>query len=874
MAGDKDKTRGLNLRDIPGLAAMLAVDRWCIWYWRVLIRKDGTKGKTKVPVIPGTGRNVRVNDLEGVVGYDVASAAVLAEDAAGVGWRMKDDFGRVAIDIDHCRDPRTGKIDGWALAILAAAPGAYWEVTPSGTGIRIIGRLGGPPGAFQGRLRVKAWVDGLEGSDSAEERAWWGEGIKARAQIEIFHACARFLTVTGWNPAGDCTVDITPVVEWLMERAEKGKTIEGKAERADDDGLSLRGHIEDVVAALGKIANDDLGWDDWSKTGMAVRGATGGSEDGYEAFRAWSEKSGKHDDAACRERWDHWMRSPPDRIGIGYLMLEAEKAEPGWVRPSRRPFGGSGEGVTRRRIKIIAGELHHLASEGEAAIIASGKPVFQRSMLVRPAVIEMDAADQGKTQVTGLHRIDTAGMLDLFCQTGEWMKYSRQLKKDVKADPPEAVANILLGRAGEWNAPYLRGIIAHPTIRRDGTLIDQSGYDKASGYYLALPPGLNMPSISDAPSRGECVAALAVLEGLLEEFPFIEDGGASHSVALSLFITAVVRAAMDVAPIHAATAPRRGTGKSFLYDIAAAIVYGSRCPVIYAGGSREEMEKKLNGLLLQGATLFSIDNLSVPLEGDLICQIATQPLLDLRRLGRSDMHRTPNSALAGVTGNNMVVVEDVTRRVVMASMDAEMERPEKKEFKGNPFQRVLKDRGRYLAAVLTIVRGYMASGGKAEISPLGSFEDYTRFTRAPLIWLGQTDPADTMEKLHAADPALALLRSVMAAWEAAVGLGTAKTATEVIEMAQNPSREFESSPNNETPAAKKAREARDKARVAARVALGEALASISKNGAKITPQELGHWLRHHAGGISDGRRFTGGMDSGRKIMTWSLTMTF
>ena len=76
-----DKTRGLNLRNIPGLAAMVRVPRWCLWYWRVIERKDGKRGRTKVPVIPGTGRNVRVNDLEGAVGYDVAAAAVEAEGA-------------------------------------------------------------------------------------------------------------------------------------------------------------------------------------------------------------------------------------------------------------------------------------------------------------------------------------------------------------------------------------------------------------------------------------------------------------------------------------------------------------------------------------------------------------------------------------------------------------------------------------------------------------------------------------------------------------------------------------------------------------------------------------------------------------------------
>jgi hypothetical protein len=865
---NEERTRGLNLRDIPGLETMVKAPRWCLWYWRVLIRKDGTKARTKMPVIPGTGIGVRVNDLEGVVGYDVASAAVPAEGAAGVGWRMKDDFGRVAIDIDHCRDPKTGRVDGWALAILTAAPGAYREITPSGTGLRVIGRLGGLPEAFQGRLRVKAWVDGL-GPDSAEERAWWGKGIQAGAAIEIFHACSRFLTVTGWDGTGDCTVAIDEIVGWLMERADERKTnAASSAERADDGGLSLVGHIEDVVAALEILPNDDLHWDDWMTIGLATVNASGGSEEGWAAFEKWSAKSGRHEEDDCRKYWEQWKRSPGNRIGIGKLMIEAEKADPAWIRPSRRPFGGSGGGVARRRIKIIAGELHHLASEGEAAIIASGLPVFQRAMLVRPAIMEMDAADGGKTQVTGLHRLDMPGILDLFCQTGEWTRFDKGLKKDVKATPPEIVAKVLLSRAGEWNVPYLRGIIAHPTIRHDGSLLDRSGYDPASGYYLALPSGLNMPSISEKPSKGECVAAMEELEGLLVEFPFIDDGGASRSVALSLLITAVVRAAMDVAPIHGATAPIRGSGKSFLYDIAAAIVYGGRCPVIYAGNSSDELEKKLNGLLLQGATLFSIDNLNIPLEGDLICQIATQSVLGLRRLGRSDMYQTPNSALAGVTGNNLVIMEDVTRRVVLASMDAKVERPEYRRFTANPFRTVLKDRGRYIAAILTIVRGYLTAGEKSAPDALASFDDYTRFVRGPLVWLGMADPAATMDKLHEADPVLVSLRSVMAAWEAAIGLDRPVTAAGAIEAAQ--SQEFEDTPANETETAKKAREGRDKARRDAKHALGLALSGISRNGMKATPKELGIWLARHANGIAGGKCFKGKVDSHSKTTLWTL----
>jgi putative DNA primase/helicase len=899
---EDDRIRGLNLRDIPGLAAMLAVSRWCLWYWRVIERKDGRRGRTKVPVIPGTGIGVRVNDLEGVVGYDAASAAVLAEGAAGVGWRMEGDLGLVALDLDHCRDPRTGKIDAWALAILTAAPGAYREVTPSGTGLRVIGRLGGGLKAFQGKLRVEAWIKSLEGSsDAAEERAFWGGGIKAGAAIELFHACARFITMTGWDGIGSCEADITEVTEWLLERArDQGgdRAPKGMEGRNPPPAALLRGPIEDVNACLDIILNPDaIDWERWSNMGMGIWGATGGSEEGLTAWLAWSAKAEMtHDETTSLARWDHWSTiSPPKWSGAWTLVRRAREimgeTGKGWLPPSRRPeaefeavegpegnggippwapFGG--EGVARRRIKIIAGELHHLASEGEAAIIASGLPVFQRAMLVRPAIMEMDAADGDKTQVTGLHRLDAPGMLDLFCQTGEWMKYSRTLKKDVKADPPEVVANILLKREGEWNFPYLRGIIAHPTIRRDGTLIDRNGYDKASGYYLALPPGLNVPSISDKPSKGECVAAMEELEGLLIEFPFVrDDEGASRSVALSLLMTAVVRAAMDVAPIHAATAPRRGSGKSFLYDIAAAIVYGSRCPVIYAGNSSEELEKKLNGLLLAGVTLFSIDNLNMPLEGDLICQIATQPLLDLRRLGRSDMYRTPNSALAGVTGNNMVVMEDVTRRVVMASMDAKMERPELRQFKANPFRTVMRNRGRYIAAVLTIVRGYLTAGEKSAPEALASFDDYTRFVRAPLVWLGQPDPAGTMTKLHEADPVMAGLRGVMAAWEAAIGLDIEKTAAEVVETVDSRAHTFTEGPPGESKDEKEEREANEIAAARkARHGLGVALAAISRRGTGITAPELGQWLRRHKDEIADKRQFKGEMDSHSKVMGWKL----
>src|SRR5262249_24216161 len=57
---------------------------------------------------------------------------------------LTEDTGIVGIDLDCCRDPKTGTVDSWAQAIIDEVR-SYTEVSPSGTGIRIFakGRIPG-----------------------------------------------------------------------------------------------------------------------------------------------------------------------------------------------------------------------------------------------------------------------------------------------------------------------------------------------------------------------------------------------------------------------------------------------------------------------------------------------------------------------------------------------------------------------------------------------------------------------------------------------------------------------------------------------------------------------------------------------------------
>ncbi len=86
-----------------------------------------------------------------------------------------------------------------------------------------------------------------------------------------------------------------------------------------------------ILAAINVLPNDDASWEVFNRVGMAIWAATGGSEAGREAFEEFSAKSTKHDPRKTDQRWRHYHRSPPNKIGAGSIMHWANAACPGWL---------------------------------------------------------------------------------------------------------------------------------------------------------------------------------------------------------------------------------------------------------------------------------------------------------------------------------------------------------------------------------------------------------------------------------------------------------------------------------------------------------------------------------------------------------------
>jgi putative DNA primase/helicase len=431
---------------------------------------------------------------------------------------------------------------------------------------------------------------------------------------------------------------------------------------------------------------------------------------------------------------------------------------------------------------------------------------------------------------------------DHLSRAAKWERYITGKHKFVATDPRSDVARVILARDGEWPFHRLVGVITMPTLRPDGSILSEPGYDRATGLLLVAPPP--MPNIPEHPTRDDALAALGVLDELLREFPFVSH--ADHSVGLSALMTPVARGAMQVAPLHAVTAPTAGTGKSYIIDLASAIATGEIAPVMAAGRDEAETEKRLGAELMTGQPIISIDNLNGDLGGDFLCQAIERPIIKPRVLGRTETRRIENMVTIFGNGNNMHLIGDLGRRVMLCSLDANVERPELRQFRHDPLAMVLRDRGQYIASVLIIVRAYLAAGCPNECAPQASFEGWSRLIRSSLVWLDRTDPAETMENARGDDPDLSNLRSVVAAWQAAIGTKTALSAGELKDEATKPSSDM---------------------------SLAKAflpVASAPGRSYEIDAVRLGRWLGRNRGRIVDGFKIFGEKDPHSKQMRWGL----
>jgi putative DNA primase/helicase len=183
----------------------------------------------------------------------------------------------------------------------------------------------------------------------------------------------------------------------------------------------------------------------------------------------------------------------------------------------------------------------------------------------------------------------------------------------------------------------------------------------------------------------------------------------------------------------------------------------------------------------------------------------------------------------------------MTRRVITARLDARLERPEYRDFKGDPVAKVQANRGAYIAAVLTICRAYFVAGRPNLALRLASFEGWSDTVRSALIWLGKADPVESMELQRHLDPKHVERSARLTAWAEAIGVGHDKrlTLAKAIEVAK------------------------------VHEDLQEAIQLVTNNKKQsVDPRSLGLWLRDNRGAVVGNRRFESHANSKGGSLWW------
>jgi putative DNA primase/helicase len=607
----------------------------------------------------------------------------------------------------------------------------------------------------------------------------------------------------------------------------KGKSTKVKSDKKEHNKRERKGKIagsfrdgekqsrEKISDALDHIPND-LAYDDWIRIGFALYEGTGGG--GLDLWEKFSAKYPDNDPKVTAEKWPTFAKGRS--ITVATLFHYASLN--GWRNGGRV----AGAPPNRPMIRIAGGELPSIVTAAEQALIAGNMGIFQRgSLIVRPAHARVEIADGNTTSAIRLAPVRAHLLVELMTLAANWERFDIKSNDWVPIDCPQRVADTYLARDGAWNVPVLAGIVNCPVLRPDGSILETAGYDAATGL-LYDPQEMKFRPVPERPDKDDARRALAVLKDLLSTLPFVTD--ADRSVALSAILTAIHRRSIPTAPAHCLTAPVAGSGKSMTVDIASEIADGRRAAVMSLGRTDEEAEKRLGSALIAGDSIISIDNIDRPFGGELFCQALTQRMLKIRILGFSKIVEVPSNAALFANGNNLTLVGDMTRRAVMCTMDPGVERPELRVFAGNPIDMVRADRNKYVIAALTILRAFHLADRPHQKSPLGSFSEWSSWIRDALVWLGEADPCDTMEKVRQNDPKLGAVIAVISQWVEVIGYDKRVTTKDLIDHATEKVDVGYSVPYSK--------------QEFAHPELREALLIVAGDGGSINGRRLGIWL--------------------------------
>ncbi len=424
--------------------------------------------------------------------------------------------------------------------------------------------------------------------------------------------------------------------------------------------------------------------------------------------------------------------------------------------PAEREAAGTAEAVEgpKPAIQINDRQLREMTADALTAMVKANQPprVFVRTGVLTRIGCDEDGRPSVQPMGENQVRYELARSADFRKVTAgpardEFGRIERDEQGKVKLEvritsvppPIEVVRDLMANPSISTIFPPLRAIIEAPSLRADGGLIITPGYDEASGYYLAPSPGLEVPEILDDPTPEQATAAAGLVKEAICDFPYV--GDADRANAIAALLTPVLRPFIaGPIPLGLLDKPQQGTGASLLAEGITIIATGTNAGMSDPPKREEEWGKSILSDLLAGRAVIVYDNVEGRLRAPALASALTAEYVQGRVLGRLESVRVPQRAVWLVTGINIQLAGDLPRRCFWVRMNAKDPHPWLRDGFTHPNLKewLRAERGRIIAAVLTLARAWVRAGRPVDgaLPVLGSFEAWSTTIGGILSYAG------------------------------------------------------------------------------------------------------------------------------------------
>jgi hypothetical protein len=451
----------------------------------------------------------------------------------------------------------------------------------------------------------------------------------------------------------------------------------------------------------------------------------------------------------------------------------------------------AGQGGADDRPAIIITTDEHLVNDEAVSALARDPGVYQRGALLVRIVRDASPAAKGvrRPLAARIEPLPPALLRERLAANARWRSL-RETKEGVAEGParPPAWCVAAVHTRADWpGVRHLESVVDYPVLRPDGSILDRPGYDPETG--LLLEPAGPLPEVPGLPTRDDAFAARDALLEAVADFPF--ERPVHRAAWLAALLTPLARFAFTgPAPLFLVDANVRGAGKGLLLDAISRIVTGERFTIAAYTADEDELRKRITSLALAGDRLVLFDNLEGRFGNAVLDAALTGTAWKDRILGVNRMAEAPLYMTWYATGNNVAVAADTARRVCHCRLESPEERPEERCGFRHPdlLAWVGENRGRLLAAALTILRAYCTAGRPDLGLPAwGSFEGWSRLVRSAVVWVGLPDPGETRLLLQeSADVTAECMGVLLECWEQMDPARHGLTAAEAVQLYKQP----------------------------------------------------------------------------------------